>query len=195
MAEVFSAINSLIKACELAFKLAEVSEESAVFLRTILRVRDDIKETERLLSCPQVKTHLNDLPEKKQWIKDIIIDTKKALNEIGKYVERARNEKDRDGTISLTTRWLWVLSDHDKLDNRREELSTCHRSLGHVLSFLIPLESDRSALSNSSSDDPPPAYNSPDGAYFTNPQMIRKMRQRQPTLEGQTKLTRRQFRP
>jgi hypothetical protein len=189
MAQVFGAINSLIKACELAFKLSEVSEESAVFLRTILRVRDDITETERLLSCLQVKAHLERLPEKRKWIKDTIVDTKKSMNEIGKYVERARNEKDREGTISLTTRWQWVLSAHDKLDNRREELSACHRSLGNILNFLIPLEGDRSPASISSSDEPPPAYNSGSSTYFANPQMWRKMRRRYLSSEGEIKLT------
>jgi hypothetical protein len=178
---IFSAINSLIKACEIAYKLAEVSDESAVFVRNILRVRDDLQETERLIFCPQIKAQLHDLPDKRRWINDVLRDTKEALNEVGKYVERARSDKERDGTVSLITRWQWVMSDHDKLNNRREQLSTCHRSLGMVLSFLIPLEAEQPATSSKKTlDDAPPPYNTvaEDDAYV-HPHLLRKIRMRQ----------------
>jgi hypothetical protein len=184
---IFSAINSLIKACELAYKLAEVTEESDVFVRSIFRVRDDLQETERLLQCHQIKTKLEDLPEKKKWIKQVILDTKKALNHIGQYIERARADKERDGTVSFATRWQWVMGDHDKLNNRREELGTCHRSLGLVLNFLIPLESQ--STPSSKGEDVPPAYSSimEDDISFENPYMLRKLRQKNQGEDGSSK--------
>lgn len=182
MADVpfFSAINTVIKACELVYKIAEVSGESAVFVRSILRVRDDLQETERLLYCPSVKAHLASVPEKEEWIKKIILDAKESLNEIGIYIERARADKERDGTVSLATRWAWVMSDHDKLKNRREGMNTCHTSLGNVLTYLVPLET-RAPLAQSmgvsTADDlPPPSYD--DTEVFLNPRMLRKQRNR-----------------
>jgi hypothetical protein len=184
---VFSAINSLIKACELAYKLSEVSEESEVFVRSIFRVRDDLQETERLLQCPQVKAQIEDLPEKKKWIKQVILDTKKALNEIGQYIERARQDKAQTGTVSFTTRWQWIMGDHDKLNNRREELGACHRSLGQVMTFLVPLEGQ--SATSIKQDDNPPTYSSITGedSYFSNPHMLRKMRQKNLSEDGISK--------
>ena len=75
------------------------------------------------------------------------------------------------------------MGDHDKLNNRREELHVCHRSLGMVLSFLIPLENK--SVTNSKKEDGPPSYSS----IFENPQMARKMRQRHLSEDSSNKPT------
>lgn len=149
---VFACINSAFKFAEYAVRVAEVGTENEVFVRTIQVVRNDLNETERLLGLKSVQTKLISTPFKLQWIKGAIHSTKSALNEIGRWVERARGEQQAMGSVKFETRVRWVFNDHEKLVNRQAELSTCHQQLSNVLSYLIPLEE---AISTTE----PPTYN------------------------------------
>jgi hypothetical protein len=137
---VFSFLNSAFKLSEYAVKLYGVESENGVFVRMIQQVRLDLEETERLLCVPLVKKKLISTPGKLPWIKGTIISTKSALNEIGRWVERVRADKEGYGSVSLENRVRWVFSDHDKLVNRRMELGTSHQALSTLLAYLAPLE-------------------------------------------------------
>ncbi|KAF3033089.1 hypothetical protein E8E12_003801 [Didymella heteroderae] len=139
-AGMFASIGSAFKFADVAVRVAEVGSENAVFVRTIYVVRSDLEEVERLLSQEPVQRKLAATPGKLPWIKKAIQNTRYALNEIGRWVERARVEQESKGSIKLDTRVRWVFSDHEKLLNRKTELSTCHQQLSIVLGFLIGLE-------------------------------------------------------
>jgi hypothetical protein len=161
---IFGGINTAFKFSEFAIALKDVGKENAVFARTIQRVKDDLEETERLLYLPEVKSALARYPGKIAWINKAISSVKVALNDIGLYVERARSDKDRDGSVSFENRVRWVLKDHEKLKNRAVELNTCHISLSSVLEELHRLEhlgavtSGPSESSLSLSQEAPPTY-------------------------------------
>jgi hypothetical protein len=125
-AGMFASIGSAFKFADVAVRIAEVGSENAVFVRTIYVVRSDLEEVERLLSLEPVRKKLAATPGKLPWIKNALQNTRYALNEIGKWVERARVR--------------WVFSDHEKLVNRKTELSTCHQQLSNILGYLIGLE-------------------------------------------------------
>ena len=139
-AAVFAFLNSAFKFSEYAVKLYSVDSENGVFVRMIQRVRLDLEETERLVHAPSVKSKLIATPGKLPWIKSVILSTKGALNEIGRWVERVRSDKEGYGSISWENRIRWVFNDNDKLVNRRMELGTCHQALSTVLAYLAPLE-------------------------------------------------------
>jgi hypothetical protein len=150
---VFAFLNSAFKLSEYAIKLYGVESENGVFVRTIQRVRLDLEETERLLSVPSIKEKLISIPGKLPWIKGAVLSTKSTLNEIGKWVERVRSEKEGYGTVSFETRVRWVFNDQEKLINRSMELRTSHQTLSTVLTYLIPLEEVIAASTTG-----PPAY-------------------------------------
>ncbi|KAH7077817.1 hypothetical protein BKA63DRAFT_272606 [Paraphoma chrysanthemicola] len=137
---IFASVGSAFKFADLAVRVAEVGSENEVFVRTIRVVRDDLNEVERLLSNDSVHRKITGIPGKLPWIKGAIINTKSALNEIGKWVEHARAEQESTGSIRFETRIRWVFNDHEKLLNRKTELSTCHQQLSNVLSYLLRLE-------------------------------------------------------
>lgn len=137
---MFTGISSAFQFADIAFRIAEVGSENEVFVRTIHVVRDDLNEVERLLSVKSIETKLARIPEKLPWIRGTITNTKTALNHIGKAVERARAEQQATGSIRFETRVRWILNDHEKILNRTNELSTCHRQLSSVLSYLLRLE-------------------------------------------------------
>lgn len=136
----FASIGSAFKFADLAVRIGEVSSENAVFLRTIHNIRDDLNEVERLMNSASVQQRLASTPGKGPWISRSINNTKAALNEIGKWVERARAEHQSTGDIQFKTRIRWVFNDHEKLLNRTTELTTCHQKLSTVLHYLVPLE-------------------------------------------------------
>lgn len=152
-AGAFAFLNSAFKLSEYAVKLYEVESENGVFLRMIQRVRLDLEETERLLSVPSVKEKLISTPEKLPWVKGVVVSTKSALNEIGKWVERVRVEKEGYGNISFDTRVRWVFKDREKLVTRSMELRTSHQALSTVLAYLVPLEHVATSLASG-----PPGY-------------------------------------
>lgn len=137
---VFACINTCFKFAEYAVRVAEVGTENEVFVRTIQVVRNDLNETERLLLTKSIQAKLISTPYKLQWIKNSVHSTKSALNEIGRWVEKARGEQHATGSIKFETRVRWVFNDHEKLINRQHELSMCHQQLSNVLNYLIPLE-------------------------------------------------------
>jgi hypothetical protein len=139
-ASLFTSIGSAFKFADVAVRVAEVGSENAVFVRTIQVVRSDLEEVERLLSQKSVQQKLALTYGKLHWIKTAIGNTRNALNEIGRWVERARVEQESTGSIRFDTRVRWVFSDHEKLLNRKIELSTCHQQLSNVLGYLIGLE-------------------------------------------------------
>jgi hypothetical protein len=139
-AGMFASIGSAFKFAEVALRIGEVGSENAVFVRTIQVVRSDLEEVERLLSLVSVQTKLVGTPGKLSWIKLAVRNTRYALSDIGKWVERARVEQETTGFIRFETRLRWVFNDHEKLLNRKTELSTCHQQLSIVLSYLTGLE-------------------------------------------------------
>jgi hypothetical protein len=150
---VFAFMNSALKFSELAVKLYAVETENGVFVRLIQTVRRDLEETERLLGVPSVRTQLISTPAKVPWIKSVIFSTKSSLNEIGRWVERVRGDKEGYGRVSLENKIRWVFNDHDKLVNRHMELASSHQALSTVLIYLTPLE--KGIISN---EDQPPDY-------------------------------------
>jgi hypothetical protein len=149
----FAFLNSAFKLAEFAVKINAVESENGVFVRMIQRVRLDLEETERLLCVPSVKKKLASTPGKLPWIQGSINSTKRTLNDIGRWVERVRSDKEGYGSISWENRVRWVFNDHDKLVTRRMELGTSHQTLSTVLSYLAPLEQTETAI-----DEAPPQY-------------------------------------
>ncbi|KAF2708741.1 hypothetical protein K504DRAFT_467973 [Pleomassaria siparia CBS 279.74] len=147
----FGTLNGMFTFANFALRVNEVGSEHAVFVRTIQVVRNDLAETERLLSIKPIQVKLISTPSKLEWIKGAVYSTKSAMNDIGKWVERARVDQQTLGKVSFNSKLRWVFNDHEKLVNRKTELSACHQQLSNVLGFLITLE-EPSVSSN------PPTY-------------------------------------
>ena len=176
-AAVFAFLNSAIKFSEYAVKLYSVDSENGVFVRMIQRVRLDLEEAERLLCCPSVKAKLIAIPGKLPWIKGVILSTKVALNEIGRWVERVRADKQGYGSVSWENRIRWVFNDNEKLVNRKMELGASHQALSTVLAYLAPLEQAATPLTAD-----PPEYQ--DATFLDDLLSPRQRRRKARGLEG-----------
>jgi hypothetical protein len=182
MADPFSAsaafafLNSAFKLAEYAVKFCGVESENGVFVRMIQRVRLDLEETERLLCVPSVKKRLISTPGKLPWIKGVIHGAKTALNEIGRWVDRVRADKEGYGSVSWENRVRWIFNDYDKLVTRRMELGTSHQALLTVLSYLAPLVQTETLV-----DAAPPQYD--DATFFDDFLSPRQKRRRARDME------------
>ncbi len=136
----FGSIKSAFKFSELAARVAEVGSEHDVFVRMIRMVRGDLKEIDRLLNIPSVQRKLSSTPDKLPWITATIHSTRCCLDDIGKWAERTGTNQETSRSARLEIRVRTVFSDHEKLANRKIELSMCHQQLLIVLNYLIPME-------------------------------------------------------
>ncbi|KAF2489447.1 hypothetical protein BU16DRAFT_598490 [Lophium mytilinum] len=195
---IFSGINTLWNFSEFVIRLNDVDDENNVFVRMIQNVRSDLSECERLLHQPSIRASLDQNPDKKRWIESKVYGTKCALNEIGLYVERARSDKERDGTISFGHRVRWLMNDRENLDNRRMEMSACHQSLTLVLGQLHQLETKADGGGNGGINQdkeglgPPPMYDAViDDLDFKSPYSRRKKaRRKEETIAEETAIER-----
>ena len=117
----------------------EVNDKTGVFIRIIDVVRDNLRESERLLSLKYIYARLIKNPPKLAWAKKSLENTKFSLSDIGKWVERARVEKETK-RIEFKTRVLWVIKDYKKVTTRTKQLLVCYQQLLLVLTCLTSLE-------------------------------------------------------
>jgi hypothetical protein len=150
----FSFITAAFKLADLATAYCQVGSENEIFVRTILNVKRDLEEAQRLLSVPSVNASLISTPGKIPWIKGIIFSTNRSLDDIGRWVDRARADRVGFGSVSFETRVRWIFNDREKIMIRRMELGTCHQALSTVLTYLAPLETTTPACPVSE----PPMY-------------------------------------
>ena len=136
--ELAACINTCTKLADFCLKVNAAPEETRVFGRLIHRVRVD--RAEALRERHEKTKALEDLPEKRKWVDDIIHDTTEALQTIGKLVEGARIDVAKGKRVSLQHRFEWVLSKKEDFLAKQSWLATCHRSLSNVLMFMQTLE-------------------------------------------------------
>ncbi|KAG9188088.1 hypothetical protein G6011_02011 [Alternaria panax] len=118
---------------------ADVGSESEVFLRTIRIVRNDLFEVERLVAVGSVRTKLAYTPERLPWIRSAIENTTSALEEIGRWIDCGDIEQ-HSHVSDQSQKLRYILSDRQRLADRKSELMACHQQLSNVLSFLNRLE-------------------------------------------------------
>lgn len=124
---IFSAIGTTFKLAEFCLALKDVDEDNRVFLTLIDRVRKDLDEA--LRERREKEAILKNMPSKRAWIDDSIVDAKRALNDIGTYVESARVDVEQGKAVTLKHRFEWVLNNRQKFITREMALATCHKSL------------------------------------------------------------------
>ncbi|PSN59082.1 hypothetical protein BS50DRAFT_287606 [Corynespora cassiicola Philippines] len=170
VSSVCAGINTLFRFGEYALRLMEVDDETGVFIRMIDVVRDDLRESERLLSLKHIYARLIKNPPKLAWVKKSLDNTKFSLSDIGKWVERARVEKETK-RIEFKTRVLWVVKDHEKVTTRTKQLLVCHQQLSSVLTCLASLEhaEDESHMEDALRSPPSDLYELPISPPFITP--------------------------
>lgn len=129
MVDPLEVINTCARVIDFCSRLKDVGLENKVFSRLIQRVREDVEEAFRLMRKPEVQAHFEADPDKEKRVNGTILSVKTAINNIARFVEALRVQKEREGTIGMINRFEWVLRHQSKLNSRQLELDTCHKSL------------------------------------------------------------------
>ncbi|KAF1810893.1 hypothetical protein P152DRAFT_87164 [Eremomyces bilateralis CBS 781.70] len=155
---IFSSVNFTFKFVEFIIQLNEVASENLVFVKLVSGVRRDYEEARRLRALPVVKSHLDILPNRRDWIDATISDVENAIADIGRYTENARADRERDGAVDFKYRLQWVLSHREKFVTRETRLSTCHQSMLSALETMVQVESREMLGGAGAFDATPPPY-------------------------------------
>ena len=113
------------------------TDDMAIFVRIIERVRLDLAECERLLALPDVKYALSRSPEKVAWIRTSIGVMKAALQAMAHHTARVRNDVERGLWVGVRNRLYWLLEEREKLVMHTDEVARGHDGLLQVLAFLV----------------------------------------------------------
>jgi hypothetical protein len=87
-----------------------------------------------------VQGRLASAPERRPWVRSAIENTTAALDDFGKWVERAGNQQRPAAYVHLGTRAQSIFNEHEMPLNRRTELMACHQQLSNVINYLNYLE-------------------------------------------------------
>ncbi|KAF1998146.1 hypothetical protein P154DRAFT_263338 [Amniculicola lignicola CBS 123094] len=173
VSNVFASLSTVFNFTDFVASLNEVSAEVKVFVNLIQRVWQDVTEASRLATCDAVTEYYAPFPVRKAWIDDTVLDVRRALNEIGAYVENVRVSGHEGGTVRMKHRFEWVLSHHQKLISRELALLTCHQSLTAAIMTMQAVEMGR--------DSSPRVFEAPAQPWLktTNQEIMRSPHSRQ----------------
>lgn len=131
-------IATAFKFVDFSHNLKAVPAQSAHFLTVLDRVRADLDEALRERCRKQ--SILESCPGKKAWIDGTILDTRRALSDIGAQVEGPRVDIQSGRRVTLKHRFEWVLRNHQKFHTLESVLRTCHASLLVAINALHTLQ-------------------------------------------------------
>lgn len=113
--------------CSVLTEIAGTSEENQSLLRSICRIRDDLKECIRLARTPVVKEYLDAHEDDKAYIEGAVGSADSAVQTIYKSIIPATTA----GTPTL--HYLERRSILRNVSNLLPEVNTCHRSLSQAM--------------------------------------------------------------
>jgi hypothetical protein len=130
----FSAINAAFTFADLIARLNDVPEEARRFSTLIQRVRLDYYEAIRLHARHAVQARFIAEADEKAYIEGTIRSAKRALEDIGMFVEKIRVQDSKgpdgkQGSISIAKRVEWLWRYRSKVDSSERVLDTSHKSL------------------------------------------------------------------
>jgi hypothetical protein len=168
-ATVFSSLAIAFDYADFVSSSSKASSEAGSFAILVHRLRQDINEASRLYLSPAVKNFLEDWPDRKSWIDAIIFDVRRALNDIGNYVDTVRTIGDDGGASGMRRRFEWAMGHHKKLSPKQQLLTTCHQSLMTAIHIMQTVE--LCGVSGARWEDP--IYEAPIQPWVKNKGVIR----------------------
>ncbi|KAH4072407.1 hypothetical protein HBI29_198180 [Parastagonospora nodorum] len=136
----FPSITIAFQFADFVFSSSRTSSDAHTLAYLIHRVRQDVSEASRLYLSPAVSTFLDAWPDKKTWINAIFTDVRRALNDVGSYMDTFRVAGYDGGAVELKKRFEWIASHQKKLLARQQLLSTCHQSLVSTINVMQTVE-------------------------------------------------------
>ncbi|KAF2025510.1 hypothetical protein EK21DRAFT_76293 [Setomelanomma holmii] len=135
-----ASITTALKFANFVSSSNKASAESQALAFLIHRVHHDLTEGSRLYLSPAVTNFLEAWPDRKSWIDTILIDVRRALNDIGSYMDTFRVAGDDGGPVGLKRKFEWISSHQKRLQSKQQLLASCHQSLVTAINIMQTVE-------------------------------------------------------
>ncbi|KAH7079500.1 hypothetical protein FB567DRAFT_606759, partial [Paraphoma chrysanthemicola] len=135
-----ASITTALKFADFVTASSKASAESQALAFLIHRVQHDLTEASRLYLSPAVRNFLEAWPDRKTWIDIILVDVRRALNDIGSYMDTFRVAGDDGGANGLKRRFEWISGHQKRLQSKQQLLSSCHQSLVTTINIMQTVE-------------------------------------------------------
>lgn len=136
---IFGSTTTVFEYANFIYTSGKRSAEAEQFASLIWRTRQDLTEASRLYLSPTVTNFLDTWPDRKAWINKILFDIRKALNDLGCYIESARSDRD-DDTSKMKRKFEYRLNHQKRLSSRQQTFATCQQSLSGAISVMQTVE-------------------------------------------------------
>ncbi|KAH7071274.1 hypothetical protein BKA63DRAFT_418746 [Paraphoma chrysanthemicola] len=136
----FASITTALKFANFVTASSKASAESQTLAFLIHRVQHDLTEASRLYLSPAVRNFLEAWPDRKSWIDIILVDVRRALNDIGSYMDTFRVAGDDGGANGLKRKFEWISGHQKRLQSKQQLLSSCHQSLVTTINIMQTVE-------------------------------------------------------
>lgn len=121
--------------------LGKTSTETQLFANLIHGVRKDDAEASRLYSSPAVREFMNRYPDQRAEFDVARGEVRRALNDIGAYVEAVQvGGDDERGPAAMKRRFEWILNNQKKLVTRQLQLAVCYQRLTTAIRVMEAVE-------------------------------------------------------
>ncbi|KAE8447600.1 hypothetical protein EG329_010571 [Mollisiaceae sp. DMI_Dod_QoI] len=180
VAGTVTVVNGTFTLVQTFYKLAAVDEDLKICLELLANADRDLNYARsQLRSRKSSQSHVRFSTIDLGYFESVIEKMEDAALALGELVQCYRVERDVNNSISIGSRFKWVLQGKDKFSNRQEVLRMAHASLLGVIQRLgtvVPVVSQFVA---------PPPYNSPYlQASPANPTKILRSPSQQRALKG-----------
>ncbi|KAI9771496.1 MAG: hypothetical protein M1840_002116 [Geoglossum simile] len=149
IAPIASTAGATVKILEFAFRVTNVKNEIADYLRIIGLVEADLNEAIRLRNLyrsrigPPALTHID----------SVILSTKSGIQSVNLLVEGQRVDVEEKGTVGVGNRLVWVFKNSNEMESKSRFLSACHGSLLSVVNGLNLIERSSGSASGEGTEE------------------------------------------
>ncbi|KUJ24055.1 uncharacterized protein LY89DRAFT_548869, partial [Mollisia scopiformis] len=154
-------VNGTFTLIQNCYKLAAADEDLAICLELLDNAERDINYARRQLNSRKTSRQTEFSAIDFQYFERCIEKLDQAALNLGKLVRGYRVERDVKNSISIPSRFKWVLQGKDKFANRQDVLRMAHTSLVGVIQRLGNVTAYIPETYTSQFAPPPPPYNPP----------------------------------
>ncbi|CZR50534.1 uncharacterized protein PAC_00407 [Phialocephala subalpina] len=177
-------VNGTFSLVQTFYKLAAVDEDLKICLELLANANRDLNYARsQLRSRKSSQSYMRFSDSDLDYFESVIETMEAATFSLGQLVQGYKVQRDVNKTISVGSRFKWVLQGKDKFANRQDILRMAHASLLGVINRLGTVAPVQQYLA------PPPPYHAPSYSQGppTSPRILRSPSQ-QRTLRGKSSM-------
>lgn len=136
----FKSIDTAFEYADFVLASRKRSSDAGVLASLVWHIQQDLMEASRLYLTPTTTSFFDAWPDKKAWIDEVLLGIRKALNDLGSYIESIQFSRDDGESSGLKRRFEYILNRQKRLSAKHQMLSTRHQILMGAISVMQTVE-------------------------------------------------------